>query len=234
MRERLECLLAYDDAGVMVHMKTHAPSCQLGSTSFDEFWDIVAKEVAVYSTVHSRREQSGPDYVAAVSPDGPPPASLADLYARCMEKAGGVSLVMPAPTYTWFKLQFTPKKKSTALAMMSTGRFNLEWRVQGHHLRGQHVDSYYGAKYFKFFREMAVHLRRVAVVVFQDDKKKVAVGEPGLPLAATSRTRAVLVCSQNECSDHDFHKFNVTPSVPTHQPQTLPTSAPKLASFLPV
>ena len=75
--------------------------------------------------------------------------------------------------------------------------------IQGHHLRAHHEDSHYGAKCYQQLREMAVLLRDVAVFVCQDDKKKIAVGEPGLPLAGATPpltltltlTLIVLYCS---------------------------------------
>ena len=69
----------------------------------------------------------------------------------------------------------------------------MRWVIQGHHLRAEHEDRHYGAKYYKYLREMAVQLRDVVVFVCQDDKKKIAVGEPGLPLAG----HTVLVLPQH-------------------------------------
>ena len=99
------------------------------------------------------------------------------------------------------------------MALKNTGRFNVKWKVQGHHLRKSHPDQHYGVKSYKFLRQMAVDLRDVCLLIFQDDKKKVAVGEPGLPLAGASRTRRVFDSEKNSCADHDFHKFNITPFV---------------------
>ena len=60
---------------------------------------------------------------------------------------------------------------------------------------------------------MAVQLRDIAIFICQDDKKKIAVGEPNMPLAGANRTRTVMDTGANSCADHDFHKFNITPSV---------------------
>ena len=48
-----------------------------------------------------------------------------------------------------------------------------------------------------------------------DDKHRVKVGEPELPVAAVERGRQVLTASgvQLEVGDHDFTKFSIIPSV---------------------
>ena len=75
--------------------------------------------------------------------------------------------------------------------------------IQGHHLRADHEDRHYGAKYYKYLREMAVSLRDVAMFVCQDDKKKIAVGEPGLPLAGRPPSHVpCLPCACVECVVH--------------------------------
>ena len=200
---------------VMLQLK-HRGS-RIDSTSFDEFWDVVDGQLKKYGTaVHSRR-YGGPDQLPSVSAndDKPPPSSIPELYSECIDATNDLpnGTSIKVPSLSWFRMQFAPKTQAAARAMQMTGRFTVKWKIQGHHLRGHHVDQYYGAKLYKFLRQLAVLLRDVAVFICQDDKKKVAVGEPGLPLAAANRTRAVMQTAANDCADHDFHKFNITPSV---------------------
>jgi len=55
----------------------------------------------------------------------------------------------------------------------------------------------------------------VAVLVFLDDKHKISVGEPHLPLAAVDRGKKVLIGTNSpvKASDHDFSVCSLTPSV---------------------
>ena len=200
----MEHILNYgSEIEVIRDMRRGFGGAPLNSTSFDAFWDLVRIKVGEYAVAPHPRRSDGSTFVVPVVADKAPPASIADLYAVCCEAAAACSEVVNVPGFTWFRMQFAPKTAAAALAVQRTGRFQVKWMIQGHHLRAHHEDSHYGAKCYQYLREMAVLLRDVAVFVCQDDKKKIAVGEPGLPLAgATSPltltltlTLIVLYCS---------------------------------------
>ena len=182
MDARLQFVLDYDDPQVLLDMKKGG--ARLDSTSFEDFWGIVRKVInGIGSAVHSRRAD-GVDHVAAVAANGDdsaPPNSLPDLYSTCVERAAQEPTDIGVPSLPWFLMQFASKTPTANRAILRTGRFNIKWAIQGHHLRSDHEDRHFGAKYYKFLREMAVQLRDIAIFICQDDKKKIAVGEPNMP-----------------------------------------------------
>ena len=181
---RLEYMLSYVTEVELIK-EWKRGGARIDSTSFAEFWDMVQAEVDKYgNAVHSRRAE-GPDHVVAVA-NCPPPSSLADLHSRVCEQAAAKDTNIATPSLSWFKMQFAPKNPDCTAALQRTGKFQVRWTMQGHHLRADHEDRHYGAKYYKYLREMAISLRDVVLFVCQDDKKKIAVGEPGLPLAGGS------------------------------------------------
>lgn len=90
--------------------------------------------------------------------------------------------------------------------------------VQKRLLRKLHPDEHYCAALFCYQREFAVKYRDYGNFICIDDKHKIKVGEPGLPVAAAERGKEVIV-SLNETfvvADHDFTRFSLTPSVILH------------------
>ena len=87
--------------------------------------------------------------------------------------------------------------------------------VQQKQLHHSHIDSHYAACVFRYIREYAIICRDFYNFICLDDKHRVKVGEPEVPVAAVERGRQVLV-SKNErmvVADHDFTKFSLIPSV---------------------
>ena len=87
--------------------------------------------------------------------------------------------------------------------------------VQQRQLHHSHIDSHYAACVFRYIREYAIICRDFCNFICLDDKHRVKVGEPEVPVAAVERGRQVLV-SKNErmvVADHDFTKFSLIPSV---------------------
>ena len=94
-------------------------------------------------------------------------------------------------------------------------RFNVYMQVR--QLRAGHVDAHYCAALFKYMRQAAVSLGGDKVAVyFVDDKAKVPIGEPGLPISTGVRGKQSLVCSGTTLAalDHDVSsKGSITPAV---------------------
>ena len=121
---------------------------------------------------------------------------------------------VPIPSLEWIRLQFWPKNKSIK-SLQNTGRFQVKYMVQQRQLRHSHIDSHYAACVFRYIREYAIICRDFCNFICLDDKHRVKVGEPEVPVAAVERGRQVLV-SKNErmvVADHDFTKFSLIPSV---------------------
>jgi hypothetical protein len=87
--------------------------------------------------------------------------------------------------------------------------------VQKRLLRKSHPDEHYCAALFRYEREFAVKFHNFAKFICIDDKHRVKVGEPGLPVAATERGREVIVSLTESFAvgDHDFTRFSLIPSV---------------------
>lgn len=68
---------------------------------------------------------------------------------------------------------------------------------------------------YRYDRECALLFKEYSVFLSVDDKHKVKVGEPQCTVAATDSGRRVPVRSDElfTVADHDFTKFEITPSV---------------------
>ena len=98
----------------------------------------------------------------------------------------------PIPSLEWIRLQFWPKSKSLK-SLQNTGRFQVKYMVQQRQLRHSHVDSHYAACVFRYIREYAIVCRDFCNFVCLDDKHRIKVGEPDVPVASVERGRQVLV-----------------------------------------
>lgn len=87
--------------------------------------------------------------------------------------------------------------------------------IQQRQFRHSHVDSHYRAALFRYLKEYAIKLRNLAMFVCLDDKHRVKVGEPGLPVESVERGKKVPVSLNQsfEVCDHDFTRFSLIPSV---------------------
>ena len=87
--------------------------------------------------------------------------------------------------------------------------------VQSRQFRSTHIDSHYASALLRYEREFAIRYRQFTTFVCLDDKHTIKVGEPGYPVAAVDRGKAVLVGLKEKfvVGDHDFTRFSITPSV---------------------
>ena len=119
------------------------------------------------------------------------------------------------PCDEWIRIQFAPVCTSSSTALRFTGRLKVKHRVQQRQWQKQHIDSHYAACIYGYERAYAVLMRQHAVFLSIDDKHRVKIGEPDLPVASAERGRQVVVPvgSQLLAADHDFTKFSIIPSV---------------------
>ena len=200
---RMKALLDMEDYEMIKDWKVLGMNPQ--NTAYDIFWDEMAKYLEEASTaVDDRRHGTVEHMSRAISVE----VLKREVAARLPDKT-------PVPSTRWIRYQFYPKDPTTAQAMNYTGRFKMRMQVQTRLIRKDHVDKRYGAKSWKDMKRLAVHLRGWARLVCQDDKAKIPVGEPHTPIAATSSNRGTLqqMGRIHAAADHDFHKFNLTPSV---------------------
>ena len=121
----------------------------------------------------------------------------------------------PIPSIQWLRYQFWPRKPTAMTSKRYKGNLKIKFMVQSRQFRHSHVDSHYASALFKYEREFAIRYRDFTTFIYQDDKHTIKVGEPGFPVAAVDRGKAVLVGLNEKLvvGDHDFTRFSITPSV---------------------
>ena len=99
------------------------------------------------------------------------------------------------------------------------GRFKVKSRVQARLLRKNNPDSHYCNAFYSFLKEREIQTSMCTAMVSADAKCKVSIGEPGFPIAAVTRGKAVTV-GKNEVfkvGGHDISKVSLTPdAIPLH------------------
>ena len=174
-----------------------------GTTKYDLFWNACDSFLNENTAADERRHDTITHMARAISL-----RDLRDQVIRLLPPDA------PIPSLEWIRLQFWPKNKSIK-SLQNTGRFQVKYMVQQRQLRHSHIDSHYAACVFRYIREYAIICRDFCNFICLDDKHRVKVGEPEVPVAAVERGRQVLV-SKNErmvVADHDFTKFSLIPSV---------------------
>lgn len=86
---------------------------------------------------------------------------------------------------------------------------------QTRQLRASHPDAHFCAAEFRYLRERASSLK-VVFMTFIDDKAKIPLGEPGMPVSTAVRARATLTPTSTESNalDHDVNtKGKLTPTI---------------------
>ena len=142
--------------------------------------------------------------------------SARDLYEKC--KISYLSKELPEseiPSFSWFKFQFWPKDLTTHSALNYTGRFPVKYMLQQRMVRKSHDDDHYMNAPFNYAQEYAINIRDICCFICTDDKHKIDVGEPNIPLAVVPRGKQVLV-ARNEAfqvGDHDFSTISLIPTV---------------------
>ena len=119
---------------------------------------------------------------------------------------------MPIPSVQWVCLQFHPKNPRTKAAVQFRKTIPVKMMIQQRQFRHSHVDAHYCAAIFRYLKEYVLKLRDQALMVCLDNKHRIKVGEPGLPM---ERGKKVLVSLNQtfEVCDHNFTCFSLIPSV---------------------
>ncbi|XP_078662870.1 uncharacterized protein LOC144906461 isoform X2 [Branchiostoma floridae x Branchiostoma belcheri] len=139
--------------------------------------------------------------------------SLKDLMQKTEERCPEGT---PTPSSALVRLQFSPRNPYLKTATRFTSKIDVQYKIQRRQLRAFHPDAHYCACLLKYLKQMAVLLSGVAVLFFCDDKAKVPVGDPDLPISTGVRGKKTLAPSKTTLSaaDHDLrHKGSLTPSV---------------------
>lgn len=121
----------------------------------------------------------------------------------------------PIPSKQWLRLQFWPRKTTTATSRYFSGRLKLKFMIQARQFRKSHEDCHYASALFRYEKMFAIKYREHVDFICMDDKHTCKVGEPGYPVAAVERGKQVIVGKDKimAVGDHDFTKISITPSV---------------------
>ena len=119
------------------------------------------------------------------------------------------------PSQQWLRLQFWPRRTTSAVSRYFSGKLKLKFMVQARQFRKEHIDSHYASALFRYEKEFALKYRSHVDFICMDDKHVCKVGEPGYPVAAVERGKAVIISKDQspQVADHDFCMFSITPSV---------------------
>lgn len=120
---------------------------------FDHFWSAANHILTSndYGVAEERRQEK-------TSWISPLCVSLSDLYRKCEME---MDILFPgsnenfAPSYEYFRLQFTPRNSGSEVSKRYYGRFDIKFGLQKRTLHKQHVDQHYGAKQLQFLKIMA-------------------------------------------------------------------------------
>ena len=99
----------------------------------------------------------------------------------------------PIPSIQWVRLHFHPKNPCTKAATQFRKNLPLKIMVQQRQFRHTHTDAHYCAALFRYLKQYALKLHEHALMACLDDKHRIKVGEPGLPVASVERGKKVLV-----------------------------------------
>lgn len=183
------------------------------SSRFELFWKAADEVLSSEMVVPDERRHGSTCCISPLC------VSLRDLMSQVERKA---STMFPneeihCPSEEYFRLQFTPRNENAATATRYYKRFDIKWVLQTRLLHKEHKDQHYGAKQFKYLKQMAQRLSSYATVFFLDDKASIPIGQPNTPVSATRRQRKVLGAGVGQrgltAADHDVIPMHLTPSV---------------------
>ena len=127
------------------------------------------------------------------------------------------------PLAVCVRLQFWPTDTTTDRALKHTGRFKVKMKVKSRQIRGWHEDTRY-LKQIMYMKRFAVLYREHALLLWEDDKAIVPLGEPGKPVGTGVHSHNKSLASVEgptvSALDHDHH----VASRPLFSDQKYPTN----------
>jgi len=138
--------------------------------------------------------------------------NIEELIAEAAESCPEGTLI---PSKSLVRLQFTPRNPYSHASLNFTGRIPVQYKVQRRQLRVAHEDQHFCAALYKYLKCKAIELGKYGAFVCSDDKAKVPVGNPGLPISTGVRGKKTITPTSSEmvAGDHDMHSCSLTPSV---------------------
>lgn len=174
------------------------------SGQYDLFFEKLGEMIEEYTAADDRRHNIS--HMSEI-------LSIKDLINQTKERCPHDTLI---PSAALVRLQFCPRNPYSHAAMTFTSKIPVQYKIQRRQLRISHPDDHYCNALFKYERSLAVELGKDCVLFFCDDKAKVQIGEPDVPMSTGVRGKKSVALSSTTlaATDHDLHhKGSLTPSV---------------------
>jgi hypothetical protein len=173
------------------------------SDRFDVFFEKLKEIVETVTAVDDRRH--GELHLSRW-------ISLEEMIAEAAGRCPEGTLI---PSKSLVRLQFTPRNPYNHASMNFTGKIPVQYKIQKRQLRVAHQDQHFCAALYKYVKCKAIELGKYGSFVCSDDKAKVPVGNPGLPISTGVRGKKTITPTSSEmlAGDHDMHSTSLTPSV---------------------
>ena len=201
--ERVKQAIEMEDPSIVMDLRHNNSGMK---SQYDVFWDECSKllEESVGTAVDDRRHTNITHIASAIS--------IRDFRDQVAARCPADTKI---PSVEWIRLQFWPKAPNSLRALHHTGRFKVRFKVQQRQFRKDHPDCHYAAGVFRYLREYAVLFREHCLFYCLDDKHRIKIGEPNVPVAAAERGRRVFTAPGSEflVADHDFTKLSFILSV---------------------
>ncbi|WAQ96968.1 hypothetical protein MAR_029658 [Mya arenaria] len=200
MEQRLR-LIALGETGLIADLR----DMNFGrpSDKFDDFFTVLNEVVESYTAVDDRRH-SGLHLSQWIN--------LEEMIVEAADKCPEGTLV---PSKSLVRLQFQPRNPYAHAALNFTSKIPVQYKIQRRQLRLAHQDQHFCAAMYKYMKSKAIELGKYGMLVCSDDKAKVPVGNPGLPISTGVRGKQTITPAsmENVAADHDMHCSSLTPSV---------------------
>ncbi len=202
LQDRLRLLIDTQD----VELATDLRAMNGAKPAFEDFWEEARKMIneKEMEAVNDRRLGTVTYKAIAIS--------VRDFKEQVMSRLPEGT---KAPCDQLVYWAFEPKNRFARSAEHFTPKLPCKFAVQKRQLNADHIDGQYAATIYRFLKEFAIMHKPYVNLVFVDDKALVPLGEPGTPLASTSRSKSAVVHDGIPlvAADHDTNtKCKVTPS----------------------
>lgn len=198
-----------------------------GQDNFEAFWDVMGAYLKLEVGESAEERRHSDNEVSYASKVISIPSLIREVTKILHAQEGHENDKIPCASLV--RLQFNPTCPKKLTSAKFTRRFNVVRKVQSRSLRKQHEDAHWVAALHKYGKYRVINIRNLAlnsgaqgaerciVALGVDDKCKIPVGLPGLPINTGARPHGPVLTPVDEpllAADHDTHKLgSIVPSV---------------------
>jgi hypothetical protein len=146
--------------------------------------------------------------------------SCRDLIEQVSASMTNKKIEHSCPSIEWLRLQFCPSNPFASASSGFSSALGVSYKLQSRQLTKGTPDSHYATAQYRSFKEWCVKHRQYVLHLCLDDKSTIPVSDPQCPVSAVPRQRPVITPKDitPSVSDHDFVRFQLTPSVSLNVP----------------